>query len=330
MRTQSRDLLERTFHKAAGLVRIVAITCLLVPTAATAARAITVRNLMPQFWDFWQAAQDKPAAEQLQLWRRLYQQPNAAVFADLRSPCARDLAGDVMQREYFPDLKQVIPGMHSLSASLPLTIGAVQKRFVGTFADMRWTGPIYVMASGGCFNGRSQLIEGRPALLLGVDDIVGLGETNLSPLITHEMFHRYHYAFFPFEPELPQPLWVRLWAEGMATYVAHRLNPTATNFDLMTIDPKETVQLDARMSSIATDFVSRFSSSSQADGTLYFSDDSKSSLVPARAGYYLGLRVAEYLGRRYSMQTMAHWSHEEAKPHIMAALRHLRFGGSSQ
>lgn len=45
----------------------------------------------------------------------------------------------------------------------------------------------------------------------------------------------------------------------------------------------------------------RFSSSSQADATLYFSDDSTSPLIPARAGYYLGLRVSEYLGRRYSM-----------------------------
>ncbi|MHB8812033.1 MAG: hypothetical protein ACYDAE_02080 [Steroidobacteraceae bacterium] len=68
----------------------------------------------------------------------------------------------------------------------------------------------------------------------------------------------------------------------------------------------------------------RFSSSSQADATRYFSDDSTSPLIPTRAGYYLGFRVSEYLGRRCSMQAMAHWNHAEAKPRIVAALRHLQ------
>lgn len=319
--------LERALRKATVAARILAISFLALPAGALTAahaRGVAVRNLMPQFWDFWQTAQNKPAAEQLQLWRQLYERPNAAAFADLQGVCAKDWANDALQKEYFPILKGLIPGMRSLSASLPSTIDAVQKRFAVTFPDMHWTGPIYILASAGCFNGRSQVIEGRPALLLAVDVIVDLGETNLAPLVTHETFHRYHYVFFPFEPQLPQPLWVRLWAEGMATYAAHRLNPTASNLDLMTIAPKEITQLNARLPSIASDFMSRFNSSSEADATLYFSDDSASPRIPVRAGYYLGLRVSEYLGRRYSMQTMAHWNHAEAKPHIVAALRDLQ------
>ncbi|MGH8201546.1 MAG: hypothetical protein ACREVO_14485 [Steroidobacteraceae bacterium] len=326
MRRRSPDPLERTFGKVAGLARIVAITCLFLPAVAcagTPGRGIRVRNLMPQFWDFWRAAQDKPADEQLRLWHQLYERPNAAVFADLQGTCAQDLAGDALQKQYFPILRQWVPRMRSLSASLPSTIGSVQERFVGAFPDMRWSAPIYIMASAGCFNGRSQLIAGRKALLLGVDDIVGLGETNLSPLITHEMFHRYHYGYFAFEPELPQPPWVRLWAEGLATYVARRLNPTATNLELMTIDRREIAQLEARLPSVASDFMSRLNSSLEADANLYFSDDSGSSRVLPRAGYYLGFRVAEYLGRQYSMQALAHWSQQEARWHIVAAFRHL-------
>jgi hypothetical protein len=318
---------ERALRSATLAACILAVSSLLLPAstwAATRATTVAVRNLMPQFWDFWQTAQNKPAAEQLQLWRQLYERPNAALFGDLRGVCAKDWASNALQKEYFPVLKGLIPGMRSLSASLPSTIDAVQKRFAVTFPDMSWAGPIYIMASAGCFNGRSQVIEGRPALLLAVDVIVDLDETNLAPLVTHETFHRYHYGFFPFEPQLPQPLWVRLWAEGMATYAAHRLNPAASNLDLMTIAPKEIAQLNARLPSIASDFMGRFSSSSQADATLYFSDDSTSPRIPARAGYYLGLRVSEYLGRRYSLQTMAHWNHAEAKPHIVAALGQLQ------
>ncbi|HEV2442925.1 MAG TPA: hypothetical protein VGT07_10410 [Steroidobacteraceae bacterium] len=209
----------RALRNATLIACILAVSFLVLPAGARAEARTTpvaVRNLMPQFWDFWQMAQNKPAAEQLQLWRRLYERPNAAVFSDLRGVCAKDWASDALQKEYFPILKGLTPGMRSLSASLPLTIDAVQKTFTAAFPDMRWTGPIYILASAGCFNGRSQVIQGRPALLLAVDVIVGLGETNLAPLVTHETFHRYHYVFFPFEPQLPQPLWVRLWAEGMA------------------------------------------------------------------------------------------------------------------
>ena len=288
---------------------------------ATPAAGIVVRNLMPDFWNFWRAARDRPAAVQVQLWHELYQQPNAAVFADLRSTCNADLQPDVLQKQYFPILKSLIPAMRALSASLPNEIISVEAQFTKAFADMRWRGPIYVMASVGCFNGRSQLIQGRQALLLGVDDMAGLHETNVRPLITHEMFHRYHYSHFAFEPELPQALWVRLWAEGLATFVAGRLNPGASTYELTTISPEAISRMDSQMSVLTKRFLGRLNSTSQADATAYFSDDSANKQIPPRVGYYMGLEVAQYLARRYPMQTMAGWDHAQAKPHILLALR---------
>lgn len=188
---------------------------------------------------------------------------------------------------------------------------------------MHWQGPIFIMASVGCFNGRSQLIQGRQALLLGVDDMAALHETNARPLITHEMFHRYHYSHFAFEPELPQPVWVRLWAEGLATFVAHELNPSASTYELTWISPEDISRMDSQMSFLAARLIQRADSTSQADAAAYFSDDGTDKEIPPRAGYYVGLEVAEYLVRRYPMQTMAHWNHEQAKPHILQALRHI-------
>lgn len=294
-----------------------------LPAAATPSGDIAVRNLMPDFWTFWRAARDEAPGTQLQLWRNLYQQRNAAVFADLISTCGKDLQAGVLEEQYFPILKSLIPEMRALSAALPGTIGSAEAGFIKAFPDMHWTGPIYIMASVGCFNGRSQLIRGQQALLLGVDDMAGLHETNVRPLITHEMFHRYHYGYFAFEPELPQPLWVRLWAEGMATFVAHRLNPAASTYDLTWISPRDISRMDLRMRSVTARFTSRLDSTSQAEAAVFFSDDGKDAEVPPRAGYYLGLEVAEYLARAYSMQTMAHWSRTQAKPQILSALRHF-------
>lgn len=308
---------------------IVAIRMPVAMAATPPTAGIAVRNLMPDFWNFWHAAQDKAPDAQLKLWRDLYQDRNAGVFAGLQGTCGKDLRPAVLQKEYFPILKGLVPGMRALSASLPNTIVSAEAGFTRAFPDMHWRGPIYIMASVGCFNGRSQLIQGQQALLLGVDDMVGLHETNARPLITHEMFHRYHYSHFAFEPELPQPLWVRLWAEGLATFVAHRLNPGASTYELTWISPGEISRMDSQMGVMTRRFVRRLDSTSQADADAYFSDSSRDEHVPARAGYYMGLEIARYLTRQYSMQTMAHWDRAQAKPHILAALRYLAMGGSA-
>jgi uncharacterized protein YjaZ len=190
---------------------------------------------------------------------------------------------------------------------------------------MRWSGDIYMMASAGCFNGRSQRIHGREALLLGLDDIAELHDTNLSPLLDHELFHRYHHGFFPFEPGNDEPLWVRLWAEGLATYVSRKMNPSASNMDTLWIADPKINELDDRRSFLAADFIKRFASTSQRDASPYFLDERGTDPnIPPRAGYYLGLRVVEDLSRSYSLQQMAHWNRAEAEPHIQAALRHLQ------
>ena len=323
----------RYVRMGAWLMAIVTSAIVMAPkamAAATSAPGIAVRDLMPDFWNFWRAARDRAPDLQLQLWHRLYQQPNAAVFDDLRSTCGKDLQPDVLEKQYFPILGSLIPAMRVLSSSIPNVIISVESGFTKTFPDMRWRGPIYVMASVGCFNGRSQLIQGRQALLLGVDDMAGLHETNVRPLITHEMFHRYHYSHFAFEPELPQPLWVRLWAEGLATFVAHRLNPGASTYDLTSISPGEISRMDSRQSVITKRFTHRFDSTSAADAIAYFSDDSGDKQIPSRVGYYLGLEVARYLALRYSMQTMAHWDRAQARPHVLVALQHLAAGGSGR
>jgi hypothetical protein len=306
------------------------VTAPMATAAAAPTPAIAVRNLMPDFWNFWRAARGRVPGVQLQLWRQRYQQPNAAVFADLKSTCSADLQSDVLEKQYFPILGSLDPAMRALSASLPNAIISVDARFIKAFPDMRWRGPVYVMASVGCFNGRSQLIQGQQALLLGVDDMAGMHETNVRPLITHEMFHRYHYSHFAFEPELAQPLWVRLWAEGLATYVAHRLNPGASAYDLTSISPEAMSRMDSQLGVMTKRFIGRLNSTSQADATAYFSDDSENKQIPARAGYYMGLEVARYLARRYSMQTMAHWDHAQANPHVVLALRHLAGSGASE
>lgn len=77
---------------------------------------------------------------------------------------------------------------------------------------------------------------------------------------------------------------------GRATFVAHRLNPGASTYELTWISAGEISRMDSQMSVMTRRFIRRLDSTSQADADAYFSDSSRDEHVPARAGYYRGAR----------------------------------------
>jgi hypothetical protein len=301
-------------------------TCLAFPPSKS---SFTVHNFMPEFWKFWAAAQGQSIDRQAQLWQDIYVKPHRMVYGDLVKSCKDEFDPEWARAKYFPDLPKLVPAMHAMADSLPQQLTAAQRRFLQMFPDMRWAGDIYVLASGHCFNARAQTIQGRSAVLFGVDDIVALGQRDLTPVIEHELFHRYHHEFFDFEVSSGYPLWTVLWAEGLAQYVCEQLNPAASEIDLSLVPLGMAQTVDDRKAEIAADFLRRFDSTDENDSTVYFSiSDHEDPLVPARAGYELGVLVVRELSKHNSIRTMAHWSQQEAKPQLHEALSAL--AGASQ
>ena len=293
-------------------------------SVATAVATFAIHDFTPDFWRFWEAAQNQPVEQQARLWQQLNVAPHQAVFDDLAAPCKDQYDAAWARAHYFPDLPRVVPAIRSIVAGLTQQLEQANSRFLKTFPDMRWSGDVYVMASGYCFNGRAQMIQGRSALLFGVDAMAALGQKDLIPGMQHELFHRYHRQFFDFEASRAYPLWTALWAEGLATYVSKQLNPSASELDLGLVPLGLVRQVDERRAEIADDFLRRFESTAEQDATLYFnSNESKDPVVPGRAGYELGVLVAGDLSKQHSIQTMAHWSQAEAKTQVRAALERI-------
>ena len=290
-------------------------------TLTAAAPTFGIHNFMSEFWKFWAAAQNQPVKRQAELWQDLYVMPHQQVFNDLAVPCKDQFDAEWARTHYFPNLPNIVPGMHEIADALPRKLKEAQGRFLGTFPDMRWSGDIYVMASGFCFNGRAQSVGGHDAILFGVDAIVGLGQKDMIPGMIHELFHRYHVQFFDFRASSGYPLWTALWAEGLAQYVEQQLNPTASDIDLSHVPIGMVQQVDGRRRELAADFLKKFSATDDADAKLWFNDiDSKDPVVPARGGYELGVLVVRELSKRYSLQAMAHWSRKETAPRAHEAL----------
>jgi hypothetical protein len=292
--------------------------------SVAAAATFAIHDFTPDFWRFWEAAQNRPVEQQAELWQQLYVSRHRAVFADLATPCKDQYDPGWFRANYLKDLPRIVPAIRTVVADLPRQLDEANRRFLETFPDMRWSGDVYVMAAGFCFNGRAQMIEGRSALLFGVDTMAALDQKNLIPTMHHELFHRYHREFFDFEGAQGYPLWTTLWAEGLATYVSKKLNPSATETDLGMVPLGMVQQVDERRGELAADFLRRFESTAAKDATLYFNDtNSKDAFVPARAGYELGMLVIADLSKENSLQTMAHWSQAEAKPKLRAALERM-------
>lgn len=230
-----------------------------------------------------------------------------------------------MRPYYLPELPQSVPAIRTIVSGLGQKLDAANERFLRTFPDMQWSGDVYVMASGSCFDGRAQPIQGRSALLFGVDTMAALGQRALIPVMQHELFHRYHRTFFEYEASGAYPLWTSLWAEGLATYVAAELNPSASELDRGMVPLGMIARVNERRAQLAADFLRRFESTRPQDVTIWFNDtNSKDPVVPARAGYQLGALVAGELAKQYSLQTMAHWSQADAKPKIRATLERMQ------
>ena len=296
----------------------------LLVTAAAAA-TFAIHDFTPDFWPFWEAAQGQPVDRQAQLWQELYVAKHQAVFDDLAQPCKGQWNAEWFRANYLPDLPQKVPAIREVVDGLSQQLDAANRRFLQAFPDMRWKGDVYVMASGYCFAGRSQTIQGRSALLFGIDAIAALGQKDLIPGMHHELFHRYHHQFFDFEGSSGYPLWTALWAEGLAQYVSEELNPSASEIDLALVPLGMAQRVDERRAELAADFLRRFESTAEKDANVYFNDgSSKDAVVPARAGYRLGAFVARELARQYSLRTIAHWSQAAAKPHIRATLERMR------
>src|SRR5262245_55590498 len=257
---------------------------------ATAAATFAIHDFTPDFWRFWDAAQDRPVEQQVRLWQQLNVAPHQAVFDDLATPCKDQWDAAWSRANYYPDLPRVVPAIRKIVADLGQQLEQANKRFLKMFPDMRWSGDIYIIASGYCFSGRAQTIEGDSALLFVVDAMAALGMKDLIPGMQHELFHRYHRQFFEYEGSSAYPLWTSLWAEGLAMYVSAQLNPSASELDLGLVPLGMAKEVDERRADVAADFLRKFESTNEKDAALYINSPERTdAIVPPRAGYRLGM-----------------------------------------
>jgi hypothetical protein len=220
--------------------------------------------------------------------------------------------------EKFPALRERFAATTSGFARL---LAPSHRSFVRAFPDLRPIGPVYIVHSLGEFDGGTKPVAGHSRLMFGADVIAQLHDfPDERPFFHHELFHVYHGQFFS---ECEQ-MWCALWMEGLATLAAKRLNPRATDAELLLNSPRPIrpeVERSRRAAVCAV--AARLDSSAASDYSGLFSNGPVLEGLPPRVGYFVGYLAAEEAARKRSIRNLAHLGNPEARGVVAAALARL-------
>ncbi|MBF9237001.1 hypothetical protein I2I05_06295 [Hymenobacter sp. BT683] len=285
----------------------------------------SVVDLMPDFRKFWAQARDKDQATQVALFKKLVADPHPEVYNRdvLGGPPDKAFAATLPER--YPAIQALVQPKMDLVLRLSQQIGQdlprYENSFRKTFPDLKYNGRIYFMYSLGAFDGATRTVRDKEALLFGLDMIAYVygQEADPEPFFHHELFHIYHSQFFGEE----QTVAAALWREGLATYVAHALNPKAAGVNLFGLPRNTPERTQAALPRYVGPLRAVLNSEKKEDYSRYFMGMDEQAETPARSGYYIGYLVAEKLAKRHSLQELAHAQLKDLLPEIEQALQEL-------
>ena len=178
--------------------------------------------------------------------------------------------------------------------------------------------PVYLLHSVGEMDGGQRELNGKTTLIFGADVIAKIHYGHdMTPFFHHELFHVFH------EPLMSgcEATWCSLWEEGLATYVAGKLNPGAGDAALMLDQPGPIrPAVDANLAGAICAAKPLLASEKEEDYSKLFYGNAHLPGFPARMGYYLGYLVAADLGKTRTLRELAALKPAEVKPLIDASL----------
>lgn len=203
------------------------------------------------------------------------------------------------------------------AATVAGQLAAAQADFARTFPDLGAMPPTYLLHSLGEMDGGTREIGGKMVLVFGADVIarVHRDDANERPFFQHELFHVYH------EPRFGtcKANWCSLWEEGMATYVAARLNPGARDDELL-LPAADMARISADLPGAICKMRPLLATEAEADYRKLFNGGNSLPGLPERSGYFIGYIVAQKLGEGRTLPELAAWTPAEVKARVFATL----------
>ena len=266
---------------------------------------LKIKNMMPQFWAFQdQAPQLQRADRILRSFRDQLIEPNRDLYS---KPELRDAITDAGILDYLRDVNADLAVMRTLSLDLePLTVEVAQKlkkefpRF-----DPRLT--VVFMPTLHRIDGQYTRLLDQPTLVFGIDAIARSRgpSVDLRVVVAHELFHAHHARInAALYREVPTPLYVRMWLEGLAAYVSERVVPQASSQQIIGDGVTPIDRSPAAMGPVATMIRSNLDSTNPLEQDKYLTYSAATSGAPGRVGYLVGYEIAKALAAKLPLNEL--------------------------
>ncbi|MDG2532637.1 hypothetical protein P6144_03180 [Sphingomonas sp. HITSZ_GF] len=303
------------------LKSIVAAVALLAAMPA-AAQAPALQSTTDAFDGFATSTATMPPAERVKAFRAkfdalvpgFYEPRFGATEAQYDARVQKALEGYPAERDKFLDAAKRFQASYATASA----------RFRTFFPDYAPDMPVYLLHSLGEMDGGTRDLRGRIAAVFGADMIARIHDpASIGPFLDHEMFHFHHAKFFPDCPAL----WCSLWQEGLAVYVAARMNPGTDDRALLLTFPRPIrPEVEPRLAEAMCFVRGKLASTDEDDyATFFFGRGSEAQGGwPPRFGYYLGYVLAKQLGDSLSLDALAKLPPEQVKAKLEAALAGYR------
>jgi hypothetical protein len=282
------------------------------------AGAQDLRSSTDAFDAFAAATADLPPAERVRRFRAEF---NAKVpgFYEPRGAVTEAQYNTRVQKaleEYPATREKFLAAAQSFAASYA-TANARFRTFLPDYAPEM---PIFLLHSLGEMDGGTRELQGKVVAIFGADVVAKIHDpASIGPFLDHELLHFHHSKYF----SDCRALWCSLWEEGLATYVAERMNPGTDDRGLLLTMPRPIrPEVEPRLAEAMCLIRSKLQSTDEDDYAMFFfgSGGKAQGDWPPRFGYYLGYVLAKRLGEAMSLDDLAKLPPEAVKERLEATL----------
>ncbi len=276
---------------------------------------VTIENICPDFFLFWDKAQKCSFAEQTQLWHTLYEDRHQEIFASYYANFPQvntpdRLSQTLLQfenvlprmRELAPLIKPLITHTTTLSASLLAVPDYIlyilpYVVMVGKFIADGWSTESY---------------QGRRTSFVALEDLARKYTTAdtlryLEILLVHEAAHSYHHSRANSNGR-KNHIGEALFAEGIAMLTSAKAFPNMAESKYLWMGPGYEQWLQScqqQWPELQKQLIQDFDQTDATHCAHYFQLFDKTLPLP-RSGYFAGYQIVSKLNQHYSLNTMIH------------------------
>jgi hypothetical protein len=294
-------------------------------------------NAMPSYWEFLrQNRTDGPGSAAKRF---------ASTVVDPHREAFTAVAAGWLGENRLGKLARALEGqtdkLRRAEREFPGRLDRAWRRFKQQAPDLKSGAEIYLLpAPRFAVGGAVRPLKDRDIVVFGAEEmaITLVTKTAFDVLVHHELTHLYHQqvnkemramiaeVYLPPYAAGRAKLYQVLWLEGLAVYASKLLNPTAPDREVLLSD-RVAADVKARWPRLGASIRDHLDSSRKADIDRYLFDQDSDKEIPKRAGYFVGMLVAQRLAKEYSFGELCRLTGPKLRREVERALRELEKKG---